>query len=129
MQDQRRMQELLGQEAEVHPAVVTTSLDTIVLEPSVTDGSQNMQVSLYRMYFSYLRFEPYSQQCSIDSITAADYGTELLSGMSKFDNDIFGQGGVSVPGIIFTKFKSDGAFRHWETNRPEGLLLCPSHPS
>lgn len=128
--DQSRMQELLRQESKVHPAIVTTPLDTIVLELSVTDSSQNIQISLYRIYYSYLRFESSSQQYSIYSITAADYGTEFLTGLSKFDNDdVFGQVGVSVARIIFARFKSDQAFRHWETNRPEGLILCPPHPT
>lgn len=122
------MQELLGQEFKVHPAIVTTPLDTIVLEPSVIDSSQNIQISLYITYYSYLRFESSSQQYSIHSITAADCRTEVLTGPSKFENDdIFGQAEVSGARIVFARLRFDQAFRHWEANRPEGLILCPSH--
>lgn len=102
---------------------------TIVLELNVTDSSQNIQISLYRIYYSYLGLES-SQQYSFDSISAADYGTEVLTGLSKFGNDdTFGQAGVFVPGIIFFRFKSDWAFRPWQKNRSEGLVLLPSHPT
>lgn len=62
-----------------------------MLELSVRDGSQNIQIALYRIYDSYLGFEASSQQYS------ADYGTEVLTGLSKFDNDdTFGQAGLTV---------------------------------
>lgn len=60
-----------------------------------------------------------------------DYGTRVLTRLPKIDgDDIFGQAGVSSPGIIgFARFKSDRVFRHWETSQPEGFTLCPSHPT
>lgn len=56
-------------------------------------------------------------------------GLKFWLGCQNLTDDIFGQAGVSVSGTIFARFKSDGAFRHWETTRPGGLVLCPSHPT
>jgi len=66
---------------------------------------------------------PFSQQCSVDTITATDYGTRVVIRLPKFEDDyIFGQAGVSGPGMIrFARFESDQAFINRETSRPEGL--------
>lgn len=99
----------LGQEAKVHPAIGTAPPTTIELELSVTDTAR-----IYRTLY-------------------IEYVTEnwVLIRLSKFDDDdIFGQAGVSSPGIIrCTRFKSDRVFRHWETRQPEGFMLCPPHPT
>lgn len=70
------------------------------------------------------------QQHSVDNITATDCGIGVLTRLPRFeDDDGFGQAGISGPEIIrLARLKSDKAFRHWETNRPEGLTLCPSVP-
>lgn len=115
----------LGQEAKVHPAIGTAPPTTIELELSVTDTAR-----IYRtLYIEYV-----TENWVLDSITANrlwNYGTRVLIRLPKFDDDdIFGQAGVSSPGIIrFTRFKSDWVFRHWETRQPEGFMLCPSHPT
>lgn len=69
-------------------------------------------------------FGTFPQQYTVGSITSIDCGTGVLTRLPKFDDDnIFGQAGISGPGIIiFSIFTSEE-----ETRRPIILRLCLSH--